>query len=176
MPCWLFKCQFFFLWMLADGDGVAFFHVATEDALAETILNVVLDGALQRTGTKLHVVALRSDELLRLVTDGEVVAQGLHAGEESAQLDIDDALDGFHVELVEGDNLVETVEELWGELLAQALLDDGAGMGFVKGFLYCVLLCWLLGFLGLIIGKDTCDSTPLISFFQAFRFITKSLI
>ena len=52
----------------------------------------------------------------------------------------------------------------------------GAGMGFVKGFLYCVLLCWLLGFLGLIIGKDTCDSTPLISFFQAFRFITKSLI
>ena len=48
MPCWLFECQFFFLRMLADGDGVAFFHVATEDALAETILNVVLDGALQR--------------------------------------------------------------------------------------------------------------------------------
>ncbi len=52
----------------------------------------------------------------------------------------------------------------------------GAAMGFVRGFLYCVLLCWLLGFLGLIIGKDTCDSSPLISFFQAFRFITRSLI
>ncbi len=52
----------------------------------------------------------------------------------------------------------------------------GAAMGFVRGFLYCVLLCWLLGFLGLIIGKDTCDTTPLVSFFQAFRFITSALI
>ena len=31
-------------------------------------------------------------------------------------------------------------------------------------------------FLGLLIGKDTCDTTPLISFFQAFRFITSALI
>lgn len=52
----------------------------------------------------------------------------------------------------------------------------GAGMGFVRGFLYCVLLCWVLGFLGLLIGKDTCDSTPLISFFQLFRFLTPNLI
>ena len=52
----------------------------------------------------------------------------------------------------------------------------GAGMGFVRGFLYCVLFCWVLGFLGLLIGKDTCDTTPLISFFQAFRFITSALI
>lgn len=52
----------------------------------------------------------------------------------------------------------------------------GAAMGFVRGFLYCVLFCWLLGFLGIIIGKDTCDSSPLISFFQAFRFITRSLL
>ena len=52
----------------------------------------------------------------------------------------------------------------------------GAAMGFVRGFLYCVLLCWLLGFLGLVIGRDTCERTALVSFFQAFRFITRSLI
>ena len=52
----------------------------------------------------------------------------------------------------------------------------GAAMGFVKGLIYCVLFCWLLGFLGVIIGKDTCDSTPLISFFQSFRFFTRMLI
>lgn len=51
----------------------------------------------------------------------------------------------------------------------------GAGMGFVRGFFYCILLCWLLGFMGMLIGRDTCDTTPLISFFQAFRFITRSL-
>ena len=52
----------------------------------------------------------------------------------------------------------------------------GAAMGFIKGLVYCVLLCWLLGFLGLIIGKETCDTTPLISFFQTFRFFTRMLI
>jgi len=52
----------------------------------------------------------------------------------------------------------------------------GAAMGFVKGLVYCILFCWLLGFLGVIIGKDTCDTTPLISFFQSFRFFTRMLI
>lgn len=52
----------------------------------------------------------------------------------------------------------------------------GAALGLVKGFLYCVLLCWFLGFLGLLIGKDTCDKTALVNFFLAFRFITRSLI
>lgn len=52
----------------------------------------------------------------------------------------------------------------------------GAALGFVTGFLYCLLLCWFLGFLGLVIGKDTCSSTALVSFFQAFRFITRALI
>ena len=52
----------------------------------------------------------------------------------------------------------------------------GAALGFVKGFLYCLLLCWLLGFLGLLIGKDTCSGTALVSFFQAFRFLTRGLI
>ena len=53
---------------------------------------------------------------------------------------------------------------------------SGAAIGFVKGFTYCVLLCWLLGFLGVVIGKDTCSKTALISFFQAFRFLTRTLI
>lgn len=52
----------------------------------------------------------------------------------------------------------------------------GAALGLVKGFLYCVLLCWLLGFLGLLIGKETCEKTPLVNFFLAFRFITQTLI
>ena len=30
----------------------------------------------------------------------------------------------------------------------------GAILGFAKGFLYCVLLCWLLSYLGVLIGKD----------------------
>ena len=58
------------------------------------------------------------------------------------------------------------------------VLDEISGMalGLAKGFLYCVLLCWLLGFLGIIIGKDTADKDALFRFFLAFRFITRTLI
>jgi len=58
------------------------------------------------------------------------------------------------------------------------LVDEvgGAALGFVKGFVFCVLLCWLLGFLGIVIGKDTCEKTVLVNFFLAFRFMTQALI
>lgn len=58
------------------------------------------------------------------------------------------------------------------------LLDEigGAALGFVKGVFYCVLLCWLLSFFGILIGKDTLGSTTLARFFLAFRFITNNLL
>jgi len=58
------------------------------------------------------------------------------------------------------------------------ILDDvgGAVLGFVKGVLYCVLLCWLLGFFGIILGGDTLENTTLARFFLSFRFITNGLL
>ena len=58
------------------------------------------------------------------------------------------------------------------------LLDEigGAVLGFIKGMFYCVLLCWLLSFFGILIGKDTLGSTTLARFFLAFHFITNSLL
>ncbi len=52
----------------------------------------------------------------------------------------------------------------------------GAVLGFVRGFLYCVLLSWLLSFFGLVIGKETIESTTLARFFLSFEFITRGLI
>jgi len=52
----------------------------------------------------------------------------------------------------------------------------GAAIGFVKGFLYCILLCWLLSFFGIIIGKTTLNNTTLARFFLAFKFITNGLM
>lgn len=51
----------------------------------------------------------------------------------------------------------------------------GAGIGFLEGFIICVLLAWMLGFGGLIIGKNMSDK-GLLNFFLAFRFITRTLI
>ena len=58
------------------------------------------------------------------------------------------------------------------------ILDEtgGAVLGFLKGFVYCVLLCWLLSFLGLVIGKDTLAHTTLARFFLSVRFITSGLL
>lgn len=52
----------------------------------------------------------------------------------------------------------------------------GAALGFVRGFLYCVLLSWLLSFLGALIGHDTIENTTLARFFLSFDFITKGLL
>ena len=58
------------------------------------------------------------------------------------------------------------------------LLDEigGAVLGFAKGFMYCVLLCWALSFLGIVIGKDTLASTTLAQFFLRIRFLTSGLL
>ena len=52
----------------------------------------------------------------------------------------------------------------------------GAVLGFVRGFLYCVLLCWVLSFFGAIIGRDTLESTALARFFLSFDFVTRGLL
>lgn len=52
----------------------------------------------------------------------------------------------------------------------------GAILGFGKGFLYCILLCWLLSFLGVVIGKDTMAHTTLGRFFLLFDTLTGSLM
>jgi hypothetical protein len=52
----------------------------------------------------------------------------------------------------------------------------GAVLGFAKAFLYCVLLCWILSFMGTIIGKETLNHTTLGRFFLIFDFLTNSIL
>ena len=52
----------------------------------------------------------------------------------------------------------------------------GAVLGFIRGFLYCVLLCWVLSFLGVVIGKDTLANTTLAQFFLQIKFLTSGLL
>ena len=54
------------------------------------------------------------------------------------------------------------------------LLNDagGAFMGLVNGVCYCMLIAWVLRFLGLIIGVDTFGSTLLARFFHTIDLLT----
>ena len=72
-------------------------------------------------------------------------------------------------------------DELLAELLRifnNSALDEvgGAVLGFAKAFIYCVLLCWLLSFLGIVIGQDTMEHTTLGRFFLIFDFVTNGLM
>lgn len=57
-------------------------------------------------------------------------------------------------------------------------LDEISGtiLGFARGFVYCVLLSWILSFFGLVIGKTTLENTTLARFFLSIDFITKGLL
>lgn len=51
----------------------------------------------------------------------------------------------------------------------------GAVVGLLTGLVFCVLLCWALQFLGLLIGQDTLEKTVLGRFFLSIDFITKGI-
>ena len=53
-------------------------------------------------------------------------------------------------------------------------LDDvgGAVMGLINGVAYCILLCWVLQFLGILIGKNTLDSNILARIFMKIDILT----
>ena len=107
-------------------DGGAGFKVAIHYQVADAIFQIVLYGALQWTCTKLHIVALGGHKLLGLVAQVDVITYLLDALVESLQLYIDNALDGIQIQLVEGDNLVQSVQELRRELLRECLLHNVA--------------------------------------------------
>lgn len=54
------------------------------------------------------------------------------------------------------------------------ILNDagGAAMGLINGICYCILICWALRFLGIIIGVDTLGKTLLARFFIAIDLLT----
>lgn len=54
------------------------------------------------------------------------------------------------------------------------ILNDagGAAMGLINGACYCMLIAWLLRFLGLITGLETFGSTLLARFFHAIDILT----
>ena len=118
--------QLILVGVLANDDSFTRSQRIAQQQFTNAIFDVGLDGTLQRTGTKLHVVTLDGHKLLRFVSDADVVPHVLHTLEERLQFNIDDLLDGIEAQLVEGDDLVETIQELRRELLAQALLYNAA--------------------------------------------------
>ena len=75
-------------------------------------------------------------------------------------------------------NAIGNVFNLSLRLPNMEIVDEISGtiLGFAKGFVYCVLLCWVLSFFGIVLGRNTLDNTTLARFFLNFDFITKGLL
>ena len=107
-------------------DAVSRFHFFLDNHFADAVFEVLLDGSAEGSCAKLLVVALLGYELLCFLADGEVKSEFVDAPVESLELDADDLEDGVEFELVEGDDFVDSVEELGRELLVEGFLDDGS--------------------------------------------------
>ena len=112
-----------------DGDVVAVADGAVEDFDGEGVLDEALDGALEGAGSVGAVVAGFEDELARGGGEGEGdLAVGEHTGE-LGEAEVDDAGELLFAERMEDDDVVDAVEELGAEVLAQDGEDALGGLG-----------------------------------------------
>ena len=91
-----------------------------------------MDGTLQWTSTKLHVISLLGNQLLCLFCYLEAITHIVDALDERTEFQVNDSLDGIDVELVEGDNLVKAIQKFRCKLLAQTLLYHIAGVFLIR--------------------------------------------
>ena len=82
------EMQLLLFGIFVDMDDRPLRQVAIDDELSKTVLDMVLDGTLERTGTKLHVVALLGQELLGLVAELYLIAHITDTLEQTFEFDI----------------------------------------------------------------------------------------
>src|SRR5258708_14084498 len=95
-----------------DLDLVALGEVADQDLLGERVLDIALDGPLERPGAEVLVVAVLDQEIARRIGQLE---RELFVGEPAGQLlqhDPDDLRDVFARERVEYDHAGQPVQEI----------------------------------------------------------------
>ena len=76
----------------------------------------------------MYVVSFAGKELLGILFRFQRIAHFLHTLYDGFKLDVHDTFDGFQVQLVEIDNVIQTVQEFRSELFVQRLLDDFAAV------------------------------------------------
>ena len=81
--------------MQCDVDRGTWLQTAIHDQVTHPVFDIVLYGTFQRTGTKLHVIALGCHKLLGIIAQLNGKADVADALEKSLQLNVEDALDGF---------------------------------------------------------------------------------
>src|SRR5690606_32135394 len=128
------RCRFRFLHLqreviafpvVVGYDGTTFFYFSLEDFFRYRVFQVFLDGAVQRAGAELLVVALFREEVLRFVGQLDIVTELDDPIEQLGERKIDDLVYVLPLQGVEHDHVVKPVEEFRAEGALQRMLDGG---------------------------------------------------
>ena len=119
-----------------DLDRVFALKFTLEQFLADRILDEVFEGPAERTGAEIGIGALLDEELLGFFGEFELETSFAEPLADLFQLDVDHLLEVVDREVVEHDDVVETVEELRSEDLLDPFVDPhlhavvaGVGVG-----------------------------------------------
>ena len=123
--------DFFLLGVIVETDGAAVFVFAAEYDFGDLVFEMVLYGSFQRSGTELYVISFLCDKVFGCIGELDVVSQGGDAVIEPFELDVDDAEYRLLVELVECNDVVDTVQEFGRECLVERFLNNRPGEFFV---------------------------------------------
>src|SRR2546425_4415058 len=105
-----------------DLDCIAVANGTIENAAGNTVLNLSLDDALERTRTILRVVALGCQQVFRCITEVQCDMTVFQAWPQAIDLDLYNALHLIAGDLMEDDYFIDTVDEFWAQaLFTQAL-------------------------------------------------------
>src|SRR5438270_1742430 len=100
-----------------DLDCIAVANGAIENAAGNTVLNLSLDDALERTRTILRVVALGCQQVFRCITEVQCDMTVFQAWLQAIDLDLYNALHLIAGDLMEDDYFIDTVDEFWAQAL-----------------------------------------------------------
>ena len=97
-----------------------------DNQFSQAVFQIVLDRALQRACPELDVISLRCDIAFGLFVDDQLVSDALDALVQTFQLYVNNAGQRFFIQLVKGNDLVQTVYELRRKRLVECLGYDAA--------------------------------------------------
>src|SRR2546423_4405801 len=118
-----------------DADGLAGQNLAAQEFRRERVLYERLYRALQGARAVERVVALAREQSFRRVVEFEMHVALLQHSAQAFELNLDDVADLLARELVEDDYVVNAIQELRLEVLAQDLCDGLANLLLVVAHL-----------------------------------------
>ncbi len=115
-----------------DPYFVAFLDLGVDNHLGKLVFKILLNGAFERAGAILGVIAFVGQEITRLVSDVERVAELFQTFFETGELDVDNLEYRFAAQRVKHDYIVDAVEELGRECLVQRFLQHAVAVLLVS--------------------------------------------